>query len=357
MRRFAALGLALAACGPSSIRSSSPRVDLRPRLVTGSVYEVLHRETQVLEGRDPEVVRTRTLLEVGETLPDGGARMRAHIVRSLEDTGEDVHLVSALVELEVAPTGQLVGDPRVACGAEDELRVPRFLRYLLGARAIFAQDVGVGSTWRSPLASDAIELARPATYRLDALGSREAEGRSSGAVQMVGGDVGALRVTGEGRVRGRFWVSLDDGFSGRTTIDTSVRGEILDPRAGVERRGTVRTRTELLVRRVAREEAPSPSCEFDSNHVVHALGLARGEIQACYAQVLASGSLVGGRVVPRFRVHPDGRVRGITFTENTTGVPALAACMEGVLSRIRVRPAPVEGAVTFSFPFVFAVAQ
>jgi hypothetical protein len=152
-------------------------------------------------------------------------------------------------------------------------------------------------------------------------------------------------------------VSLDDGFSGRTTIDASIRGEVLDTREGVERRGTVRTRTELLVRRVAREEAPSPSCEFDSHHVVRALGLARRELQACYERVLASDPRIGGRVVPRFRVHPDGRIRGITFTENTTGAPAMEACLGAVLSRIRVRPGPVEGAVTFSFPFVFAVAQ
>ena len=56
------LSLVLAACGPSiAARSSGEVVDLHPRLAVGSVYEVLHRETQLLEGSEPKVLRTRTL--------------------------------------------------------------------------------------------------------------------------------------------------------------------------------------------------------------------------------------------------------------------------------------------------------
>lgn len=358
MRCFAGLVFVLAACGPpSGVRSSGERVDLRPRPAIGSVYEVLHRETQVLEGSEPEVLRTRTLIEVREALADGGLRMRAHIVRSVGDTAEDAHLVSTLVDFDVGPSGQLLGEPSVACGAEDDLRVPRFLRSLLGARAIVAEDVDVGSTWRSPLVSDAIELSRPAMYRLDVLHHGTAEGRLSGRVRMERGDVGALRVTGEGRVRGRFRLSLDDGFSGRTTLDARIRGEILDTRAGVERRGTVRTRTEVLVRPAAREEGLLPSCVFDSNLVVRMLRLRQSAIRTCYERELRTTPTLAGRVVARFQIHVDGSVRNVSFEENTTGSPAVAACVGGEVAGLRFRPGPVGGAVTYSFPFVFAVQQ
>lgn len=358
MRASAIIALVVAACAPSvGVRSSGERVDLRPRLAVGSVYEVLHRETQVLEGGEPEVLRTRTLIEVREALADGALRMRAHIVRSVEDSAEDAHLVSTLVDFDVGPSGQLLGDAHIACGAQDDLRVPRFLRYLLGARAIVAEDVGVGSTWRSPLVSDAIELARPATYRLDALGRGTAEGRLSGRVHMERGDVGALRVTGEGRVRGRFRLSLDDGFSGRTTLDARIRGEILDTRAGVVRRGTVRTRTELIVRPAPREEALLPSCVFDSNLVVRALRLRQSAIRRCYVHELRSTPTLAGRVVARFQIHVDGNVRNVSIPENTTGSVPLAVCVGEVVGGLRFRPGPVGGAVTYAFPFVFAAQE
>ena len=358
MRAALVTALVCAACTPSAgVRPSGELVDLRPRLAIGSTYEVLHRETQVLEGSEPEVLRTRTLLEVREALADGGLRMRAHIVRSLDDSAEDAHLVSTLVDFDVSPSGQLLGDPSIECGAEDDLRVPRFLRYLLGARAIVADDVGAGSTWRSLLVSDAIDLSQPAIYRLDALHHGTAEGRLSGRVRMERGDVGALRVTGEGRVRGRFRLSLDDGFSGRTTLDASVRGAILDTRAGVERRGTVRTRTELLVRPAAREEAVLPSCVFDSNLVVRALRLRQSAIQRCYERLLASTPALSGRVVARFRIEVGGNVRVVSFPENTTGSAPLAECVGEVVRGLRFRPGPVGGAVTYAFPFVFVPSR
>ena len=75
-------------------------------------------------------------------------------------------------------------------------------------------------------------------------------------------------------------------------------------------------------------------------------------IRECYERELRT--TLAGRVVARFRIEVDGTVRGVTIPENTTGSPAVAACVGRVVEGLRFRPGPVGGAVTYAFPFVFA---
>jgi len=78
-------------------------------------------------------------------------------------------------------------------------------------------------------------------------------------------------------------------------------------------------------------------------------------IRECCERELRTTPTLGGRVVARFRIEVDGTVRGVTIPENTTGSPAVAACVGRVVEELRFRPGPVGGGVTYSFPFVFAV--
>jgi len=95
---------------------------------------------------------------------------------------------------------------------------------------------------------------------------------------------------------------------------------------------------------------------FDTNAVVRLLQLRQSSIRHCYERLLRDDPRLGGRVVARFTIELDGTVSGATATENTTGSPAVAGCVIEVVSHLRFNPGPAGGAVTYSFPFVFAVA-
>jgi hypothetical protein len=94
---------------------------------------------------------------------------------------------------------------------------------------------------------------------------------------------------------------------------------------------------------------------FDSNLVVRQLRLRQSAIQRCYERELRNNPTLNGRVVTRFTIQPTGSVSGVSATENTTGSPAVAECVNNVVRGLRFSPGPEGGAVTYSFPFVFAV--
>ncbi len=93
---------------------------------------------------------------------------------------------------------------------------------------------------------------------------------------------------------------------------------------------------------------------FDSNLVVRQLRLRQSAIQRCYERELRNNPTLNGRVVARFSIQPTGSVSGASATENTTGSPAVASCVINVVRGLRFTPGPEGGAVTYSFPFVFA---
>lgn len=99
----------------------------------------------------------------------------------------------------------------------------------------------------------------------------------------------------------------------------------------------------------------SGSGSFDANLVVRQLRLRQSAIQRCYERELRNNPTLNGRVVTRFTIQPTGTVSGVSATENSTGSPAVAECVNTVVRGLRFNPGPEGGSVTYSFPFVFAV--
>ena len=133
---------------------------------------------------------------------------------------------------------------------------------------------------------------------------------------------------------------------------------------GLQRRegaGQQQAEGERVVERVIRGRTTVGSLEdetgsgiFDSNLVVRQLRLRQSAIQRCYERELRNNPTLNGRVVARFSIQPTGSVSGASATENTTGSPAVASCVITVVRGLRFTPGPEGGAVTYSFPFVFA---
>lgn len=94
--------------------------------------------------------------------------------------------------------------------------------------------------------------------------------------------------------------------------------------------------------------------EFASSQVSDAIRDRAGDIQDCYEQeVLAEDASATGKVVVRFVVEPSGKVTDVRVTEHSE-YPALDACVTSAVRTISFDRGPKGGAVTFSYPFVFA---
>ena len=349
------LGMLLLGCGAERGRGSARdgrTVDLRPAPRPGVVYEILHRETRQVDDEPPRVIETRTLAEVLEVRPDGSRAMRARIFREYRGTDQGETLRNGVFRFVLSARGEVDGDPELECGRRGQLRVGRYLRHVLGARALVARSVGEGSEWRDAYLSDAIELASPATFRVDRVSRRAVRGRIVSRISMEEGDVGSVRVTGQGRVRGRFVVSLADGFMGRTDLRSEVRGQLFEE-GGRAWRGRLRTRSQILVRRSAVPETFECGV-FDPRIVTRQIRAWIRAIQSCYETQLWGDPTLAGRVLVRFTIRPDGTMGDVTATENTTGSAEVALCVVRTIRRFRFRPGPEGGSVTFAYPFVFA---
>jgi len=77
-------------------------------------------------------------------------------------------------------------------------------------------------------------------------------------------------------------------------------------------------------------------------------------IRRCYETQLRHDPTLAGKVTTKFTILESGSVTHVTAIENTTGSPALAQCVGGILGRMRFRTGPEGGSVDFSYPFVFA---
>ena len=345
------------AAGGSADRAIDGRtVDLRPAPRPGVVYEILHREKRQVDDEAPRTLQTRTLAEVLEVRPDGSRAMRARIWREYRGSDDEPQLQSGIVRFVLTGTGR-VEDAEVACGDDAELRVSRYLAHVLGARAFVARDVGEGSRWRAAYLSDAIELESPATFQVDRLRGRRARGRIAATLSLEEGDVGGLRVSGEGRIRGRFEVDVRDGFSGRTELQAVVRGQIRDE-GGATRRGRLRTRSQILVRPDSDELVDGTfDCAFDPAIVTRFIRDHIRAVQTCYETELARDPTLSGRLLLRFTIRPDGHVEQVTVPESTLGSENVAGCMRRLVDSWRFPVGPVGGSVTFAYPFVFAPQQ
>ncbi|MBX3272825.1 MAG: TonB family protein [Sandaracinaceae bacterium] len=147
--------------------------------------------------------------------------------------------------------------------------------------------------------------------------------------------------------------------SGGGTVGAATRGlGSLQAREGAQQQ---QREGEQIVERVIRGRVASGSLEeesgsgsFDPNLVAAQIRARIRAIQTCYERELRNNPTLAGRVLVRFTIQPTGTVSGATATENSTGSPAVAACVVTTISRFRFNPGPEGGSVTFAYPFVFA---
>ena len=93
---------------------------------------------------------------------------------------------------------------------------------------------------------------------------------------------------------------------------------------------------------------------FDASVVVQGIRERLRSMTRCYEQLLRYDRSLAGKVVARFTITEHGRVTHLQATENTSGHPAVAACVTEKLAAMELPDYPVGGPVEFSYPFVFA---
>lgn len=96
------------------------------------------------------------------------------------------------------------------------------------------------------------------------------------------------------------------------------------------------------------------SGDFDANLVVRQIRARLTAIRRCYETELRRNPTLSGKVTVEFTIEERGNVTGTRASENTTGSPAVAACVVSTVNRFRFNPGPEGGSVRFSYPFVFA---
>ena len=97
--------------------------------------------------------------------------------------------------------------------------------------------------------------------------------------------------------------------------------------------------------------------EFDPQVVVRQMRLRQGAVKACHERELRGNPTIAGKLTVKFTIQQSGSVSNLQVTENTTSSDSLGDCVKGVLSGLRFNPGPTGGAVSYSFPFVFAPQQ
>lgn len=93
---------------------------------------------------------------------------------------------------------------------------------------------------------------------------------------------------------------------------------------------------------------------FDQAVVVRMIRARQSALRRCYETSLGHHPALRGRVVVKFTIEERGTVSGAEAIENTTGDPALGACVTRVIRRLRWTNGPTGGSVQFAYPFIFA---
>lgn len=92
---------------------------------------------------------------------------------------------------------------------------------------------------------------------------------------------------------------------------------------------------------------------LDKSEVQAPIAAALSTLKDCYKDYLFANPEAAGRVIVRFVVGPDGRVRGSEIVENTVG-REVAACILKVVSGLGFAEPRGGGYMSVTYPFVFA---
>ncbi len=92
---------------------------------------------------------------------------------------------------------------------------------------------------------------------------------------------------------------------------------------------------------------------FDHNQVTAMLRQRQDAFLRCYEDELAHDPRLAGRMAVRFTIEPQGHLTNAHTADDTTGSQNLAACVTGLIQRLRWRHGPTGGSVSYSYPLTF----
>jgi TonB family protein len=91
---------------------------------------------------------------------------------------------------------------------------------------------------------------------------------------------------------------------------------------------------------------------LDPNSIAKVVGRRKNAIKACYEKQLKKNPKLAGKVKIQFTILGSGRVGDVQVLQDSTGEPAVGACIKRNMKRWKF-PKPDGGSVTVAFPFVF----
>lgn len=308
-------------------------------LSVGDVYEAVQREEILLSGQS--VLARVTRLEVYVVGARDGGRYDLQ-VRMLRD-GLDGARAATDVRLTVGPDGAPLTTPRSACFDDDvEHDLVRIVRHVLANRPGSSTYLGYESELRD-VRVDVETRRAPRGVRL-----------VRGTTRLDFFDVAGLRAAGPVELRAR--VAAEEA-SLVLTMHAESRGDV-----EVTDRTTGTVTTRLLVATsdvsiVALDSGSAPvECTiepFDPQIVVRAINRRRSAIQACYERTLRAAPTLAGRVTVQMTIRPSGDTDDVHVVSPAAGLEVVGACVVRVVDGLFFDPGPMDGAVTFTFPFVF----
>lgn len=111
-------------------------------------------------------------------------------------------------------------------------------------------------------------------------------------------------------------------------------------------------RVAVRVRGQVHVEAREVASSFDAT-VTQMIRRRLRAMQRCYETELRQDPTLTGRVSVQFMISERGAVEDALASENTTGSPAVAACVVSIVRRFRFNPGPEGGSLRFSYSFNF----
>lgn len=100
-------------------------------------------------------------------------------------------------------------------------------------------------------------------------------------------------------------------------------------------------------------ESETPQGSLPEEAVRQVVSHNSGQVRYCYEREALRSPGLAGRVVLRWTISPKGLVTKAQVTEDTTGVPALGACLTGAVRRWSFPKPSGGGPVIVTYPFAF----
>ena len=107
-----------------------------------------------------------------------------------------------------------------------------------------------------------------------------------------------------------------------------------------------------IVARVKSDDIEAVDGKIDKKSVQATIRRRQDGFLACYEAALKANSKLQGKLVVEFTIGEDGKVVAASVVKDGLGSAEVATCVVGLLKRLRF-PAPTDGEVTISNPFVF----